>query len=74
MEPDTSERLLSLLVGTTGEVDDLVAEGDAAGGRVVSAPEQTPWGYSGTFADLRRSPLAGPRLGHLTRWKEPAQN
>ncbi len=50
-ESGTSECLLSLQVGTTTEVDDLVGRVDAAGGRVVSGPEQKAWGYTGTFAD-----------------------
>jgi predicted lactoylglutathione lyase len=50
-EPGTSECLLSLQVSTTTEVDDLVGHVDAAGGRVVSPPEQKPWGYTGTFCD-----------------------
>ncbi|MDQ2850296.1 MAG: VOC family protein [Actinomycetota bacterium] len=50
-EPGTSECLLSLQVGTTSEVDDLVAHVDAAGGQVVSGPEQKPYGYTGTFTD-----------------------
>ena len=68
-ESGTSECLLSLQVGTTTEVDDLVGRVDAAGGRVVSGPEQKAWGYTGTFADpdevtfgkpsSRRSDLAG---------------
>ncbi len=47
----TSECLLSLQVGTTSEVDDLVGHVDAAGGQVVSGPEQKTWGYTGTFTD-----------------------
>ncbi|MDF3045169.1 MAG: Glyoxalase/bleomycin resistance protein/dioxygenase [Ornithinibacter sp.] len=50
-EPTTSECLLSLQVSTTSEVDDLVGHVDAAGGRVVSAPQQKTWGYTGTFTD-----------------------
>jgi predicted lactoylglutathione lyase len=50
-ESGTSECLLSLQVGTTREVDDLVGHVDAAGGRVVSGPEQKAWGYTGTFTD-----------------------
>lgn len=50
-EPGTSECLLSLQVSTTSEVDDLVGLVDAAGGRVVSGPEQKAWGYTGTFTD-----------------------
>lgn len=43
-EPGTSECLLSLQVGTTNEVDELVGHVDAAGGRVVSGPEQKSYG------------------------------
>ncbi len=50
-EPEISECLLSLQVGTTSEVDDLVGQVDAAGGRVVSGPEQKTYGYTGTFTD-----------------------
>ena len=50
-EPGTSECLLSLQVGTTTEVDNLVGRVEAAGGRVVSGPEQKSWGYTGTFTD-----------------------
>jgi uncharacterized protein len=50
-ESGTSECLLSLQVGTTTEVDNLVGRVDAAGGRVVSGPEQKAWGYTGTFTD-----------------------
>ncbi len=38
-------------MGTTSEVDDLVAHVDAAGGQVVSGPEQKSYGYTGTFTD-----------------------
>jgi hypothetical protein len=50
-EPGTSECLLSLQVGTAKDVDDLVGHVHAAGGRVVSGPEQKVWGYTGTFTD-----------------------
>lgn len=46
-----SECLVSLQVGTTTEVDDLIGRVDAAGGRVISAPQQKSWGYTGTFTD-----------------------
>lgn len=49
--PGTSECMLSLQMDTTSEVDDLVGRVDAAGGQVVSAPEQKPYGYTGTFTD-----------------------
>jgi predicted lactoylglutathione lyase len=50
-EPGTSECLLSLQVGMITEVDNLVGRVEAAGGRVVSGPEQKSWGYTGTFTD-----------------------
>ena len=50
-EPTSSECLLSLEVGTTTEVDDLLGRVEAAGGRVESGPEQRSYGYSGTFTD-----------------------
>ena len=50
-EPGISECLLRLQVGTTTEVDNLVGRVEAAGGRVVSGPEQKAWGYTGTFTD-----------------------
>jgi uncharacterized protein len=49
--PTSSECLLSLQVGTTSEVDDILARVEAAGGRVASDPEQKAWGYTGTFTD-----------------------
>ena len=51
VEQGTSECLIRLRVGNTREVDDLVGHVDAAGGRVVSGPEQKAWGYTGTFTD-----------------------
>lgn len=50
-DPGTSECLLSLQVGIPDEVDDLIGRVEAAGGRVVSGPEQKSWGYTGTFTD-----------------------
>ena len=50
-QPGTSECLLSLQVGTISEVDDLVGHVDAAGGRVVSVPQQRSYGYTGMFTD-----------------------
>lgn len=50
-ESGTSECLLSLQVGATSEVDDLIGHVDAAGGLVVSGPERKVWGYTGSFAD-----------------------
>ncbi len=49
--PGTVECLLSVTVGSAGEVDDLLARALAGGGEIVSAAEQQPWGYSGSFAD-----------------------
>ena len=50
-DPETSECLLSLQVGATSEVDDLLGVVDAAGGQVVTGPEQKSYGYTGTFTD-----------------------
>lgn len=50
-ESGTSECLVSLEVSTASEVDELVGRVEAAGGQVVSAPEQKQWGYTGTFSD-----------------------
>jgi len=50
-EHGRSECLLSLQLGTTTEVDDLVGRVEAAGGQVISGPEQKAWGYTGTFTD-----------------------
>lgn len=50
-EPGTSECLVSLQIENTGDVDQLVGKVEAAGGQVVSGPEQKPWGYTGTFTD-----------------------
>ncbi|MEO6605326.1 MAG: VOC family protein [Aeromicrobium sp.] len=47
----TSECLVSLQVDTDSEVDDLVGLVEAAGGQVVSGPEQKSWGYTGKFTD-----------------------
>ena len=47
----TSECLVSLQVSTVDEVDEMVGLVNAAGGQVVSGPEQKPWGYTGTFTD-----------------------
>jgi predicted lactoylglutathione lyase len=47
----TSECLLSLQLDTTGEVDDLLGRVAAAGGRLVTGPEQKSYGYTGTFTD-----------------------
>ena len=49
--PDVAECLLSLDLPSAADVDDLVARAEAAGGTVVSAAEEQPWGYSATFAD-----------------------
>lgn len=50
-DPETSECLISLQVGTNAEVDDIVGRVGAAGGVVVSGPTQKSWGYTGTFTD-----------------------
>ena len=50
-ESGMSECLISLQVVTPSEVDDLIERVDPAGGRVVSTPQQKPWGYTGTFTD-----------------------
>jgi predicted lactoylglutathione lyase len=50
-EPGTCECLLSLQVGSSSEVEDLIGRVDAAGGRVSSRPEQKSYGYTATFTD-----------------------
>jgi len=50
-QPGTSECLISLQADSVGQVDELVGRVDAAGGRVVSGPEQKSYGYTGTFTD-----------------------
>jgi uncharacterized protein len=50
-ERGTAECLVTLQVGTAAEVDDLVTRAAIAGGSVVSAARDQPWGHSGTFAD-----------------------
>ncbi|WP_243058054.1 VOC family protein [Nocardioides sp. SR21] len=50
-DPTSSECLLSLQVDSPDEVDGIVGRVEAAGGVVVSAPEQKPWGYTATFSD-----------------------
>ena len=47
----TSEVLLSRGAASPAEVDAAVEQARAAGARIVSEPEQKPWGYTGTFAD-----------------------
>lgn len=49
--PGTSEVLLSLGTTSPAEVDATIDRARAAGARVVSEPQQQPWGYTGTFAD-----------------------
>jgi uncharacterized protein len=49
--PGTSEVLLSLGAASPAEVDATIEQARAAGARIVSEPEQKPWGYAGTFAD-----------------------
>jgi len=50
-ESGTSECLVSLQLDDASEVDDLLGRIEAAGGQVVSAPEQKQWGYTGSFTD-----------------------
>lgn len=50
-ERGTAECLVSLQVGSTAEVDELLARAGDVGGDIASAPQQQPWGYTGTFAD-----------------------
>ncbi len=50
-DPSSSECLISLQVDTPGEVDDLLAHVEEAGGQIASAPEQKSYGYTGTFTD-----------------------
>ncbi len=49
--PGTSEVLLSRRVDSPADVDAATERARAAGARIVSEPEQKPWGYTGTFAD-----------------------
>jgi len=49
--PTSSECLLSLQVDAPDEVDSIVGRVEAAGGLVVSGPEQKSWGYTATFSD-----------------------
>lgn len=39
------------VLGLSGDVDAVIARAEAAGARIVTAPAQQPWGYTGTFAD-----------------------
>jgi predicted lactoylglutathione lyase len=50
-DPGTSECLLSVQMSSRTEVDDLVGRVESAGGRVVSAPQEKSYGYTGTFTD-----------------------
>ena len=43
-DPTSSECLLSLQVGSTTEVDDIMGRVEAAGGHVMSGAEQKTWG------------------------------
>lgn len=47
----TAECLVSLGAASGAAVDALLAQVADAGGEVVSAAQQRPWGYTGTFAD-----------------------
>ena len=49
--PGTSEVLLSRGVDSPAEVDATIEKARVAGARVVSEPQQQPWGYTATFAD-----------------------
>lgn len=46
-----SECLLSVTVEDEAAVAAVVGRAEGAGGAVVGAPEQRPWGYTATFAD-----------------------
>lgn len=50
-DPTSSECLISLQVDGDDDVDSIVSRVEAAGGQVVSGPEQKPWGYTATFTD-----------------------
>ena len=50
--PVQSECILGLDSQTRAGVDDLVERARRAGGTVVSAPANQPWGYAGSFTDL----------------------
>jgi predicted lactoylglutathione lyase len=47
----TSEVLLSHSADSPAEVDATLEQASTAGARIVSEPEQKPWGYTGLFAD-----------------------
>jgi predicted lactoylglutathione lyase len=49
--PGTSEVLLSRGAESPAEVDATIEKARAAGARIVSEPQQQPWGYTATFAD-----------------------
>jgi uncharacterized protein len=49
--PGHSECILSFDAASNAEVDRIVAAAEAAGARVLAAPQSQPWGYTGTFAD-----------------------
>jgi len=50
-ERGTTECLVSLQVGSTREVDDLLARASSGGAEIASAAQQKGWGYTGVFAD-----------------------
>ncbi|MEU0490520.1 VOC family protein [Nocardiopsis sp. NPDC006139] len=50
--PRSHEVLLSFVVGTPKAVDEVIERARQAGGEIVAAPEQQPWGYAGICADL----------------------
>jgi uncharacterized protein len=45
------ECVLVLTTASRAETDALVERAVGAGGRLVAAPAQQPWGYNGTFTD-----------------------
>jgi uncharacterized protein len=47
----SSECLLSLQADAPHQVDSIAGHVETAGGRLVSGPEQKPWGYTATFTD-----------------------
>ncbi|TGG91810.1 VOC family protein [Natronospirillum operosum] len=49
--PGASECVLGITTESRAEVDELIARAEQAGGHVVSAPADQPWGYTGSFSD-----------------------
>lgn len=60
----TAECLLSVPASTPDEVTTALARASEAGGEIVSAAQQQPWGFTGTFADPD---------GHLWEVMSPVQ-